>query len=67
MSKYDPLWKYIADAGKDTLKLTFEEIQAIIGNPIDHSFLRFKKELWDFGFEVGKISQKEQTVQFRRK
>lgn len=53
MSKYDPLWKYIADADKDALQLTFDEIQAIIGFPIDHSFLQFKKELPAFGFEVG--------------
>ena len=67
MSKYDPLWKYIADADKDALQLTFDEIQAILGFPIDHSFLQFKKELPGFGFEVGKISLKNQTVHFKRK
>ena len=35
--------------------------------PIDHSFLRYKKDLAGYGFEVGKISMKEKTVSFRRK
>lgn len=39
MSKYDPLWKYIQENGGDTLKLTFDQIQDILGIPIDHSFL----------------------------
>ena len=33
---------------------------------IDHSFLNYKKELLDYGFKVGKISLKEQTVIFSR-
>ena len=38
----------------------------IAGIPIDHSFLRYKKELTDYGYQVGKISMKEQTVVFQR-
>lgn len=64
MSKYDALWKYIADNGQNNFKLTYEEIEKIAGVPIDHSFLRYKKELLDYGFKVGKISMKEQTVEF---
>ena len=46
--------------------LTYAEIEQILGSPIDHSFLNFKKELPAYGYEVGKISMKAQTVAFRR-
>lgn len=39
MSKYDSLWKHIQRSGEDGLDLTFDEIAAIAGLPIDHSFL----------------------------
>lgn len=66
MSKYDPLWSYIKDNGKDKFKLDFAEIEKIAGLPIDHSFLNYKKELLQYGYKVGKISMKEQTVTFER-
>lgn len=66
MSKYDPLWSWVRDHGADSFKLTFAEIEKIAGVPIDHSFLKYKKELAEFGFNVGKISMKEQTVAFER-
>ena len=66
MSKYDRLWEYIQQNGSGSLKLTFSEIQEIAGIPIDHSFLKYKKELPAYGYEVGKISLKEQTVLFSR-
>ena len=66
MSKYDALWAYVQKDGSATLKLTFEQIQEITGVPIDHSFLKYKKELTDYGYQVGKISMKEQTVVFQR-
>ena len=50
MSKYDPLWAYIQKDGRPSLKLTFEQIQQITGRPIDHSFLKYKKELASFGY-----------------
>ncbi len=65
MSKYDPLWKYVQKRGEGRpFRLTFEEIQRIAGIPIDHSFLKYKKELTKYGYQVGKISMKEQTVMF---
>lgn len=64
MSKYNPLWEYVQKNRKESLKLTFEEIQNIAGIPIDHSFLKYKKELMEYGYQVGKISMKEQTVIF---
>ena len=66
MSKYDALWAYVQKDGSPTLKLTFEQIQEIVGVSIDHSFLKYKKELTDYGYQVGKISMKEQTVIFNR-
>lgn len=64
MSKYDPLWEYIRENSPE--KLNFSEIQTILGFPLDHSFLNFKKELDAYGFKVGKISLKEQTVRFEK-
>lgn len=66
MSKYDPLWEAVARDGREEFKLSFDEIAAILGFPIDHAFLTFKKELPAFGYEVGKISMKAQGVAFRK-
>lgn len=66
MSKYSPLWEYVQKDGRQSFKLTFEEIQNIAGIPIDHSFLKYKKELVEYGYQVGKISMKEQTVIFNK-
>jgi len=66
MSKYDSLWKYVGSKGGESLKMTFEEIGEIAGVPIDHSFLQYKKELGDYGWQVGKISMKERTVLFHK-
>ena len=66
MSKYDSLWEYIQKNGGSSFKMTFEEIQNIAGIPIDHSFLNYKKELTEYGYQVGKISMKEKTVIFNK-
>lgn len=66
MSKYYTLWVWIKENGTDSFKLTFAEIEQIAGLPIDHSFLTYKKELTNYGYQVGKISMKEQTVAFRK-
>ena len=66
MSKYEPLWKWIRDNGTESFKLTYAEIEEIAGVTIDHSFLKYKKELLEYGFCVGKISMKEGTVMFQR-
>lgn len=66
MSKYESLWKYIQSSGKQSFMLTFEEIHRIAGIPIDHSFLKYKKDLTEYGYQVGKISMKEQTVAFNK-
>lgn len=66
MSKYDALWVWIKENGMDSFKLTFAEIGQIAGQPIDHSFLTYKKELMGYGYQVGKISMKEQTIVFQK-
>lgn len=66
MSKYDSLWRYVREQKEKRFQLTFSQINEIAGVPIDHSFLTYKKELLAFGWRVGKISRKEQTVQFEK-
>ena len=64
MSKYNTLWAFIQESGAEQLTLTFDEIDQIAGTPLDHAFLKHKKELYDYGYQVGKISIKAQTVYF---
>ncbi len=66
MSKYNQLWQYIANNENGSFELTFEQIEKIAGVPLDHSFLRYKKELSDYGFEVEKISMKNQLVKLAK-
>ena len=66
MSKYEPLWNYLKATNKESYKITYEEIKNILGFEIDQSFLSYKKELKDYGYEVGKISMKEKTVIFNK-
>ena len=66
MSDYEPLWKYIKDNKKENYKLTYEEIKNILGFEIDHSFLTYKKELKEYGYEVSKISMKDKKVTFNK-
>ena len=66
MSKYDALWEYVRQTNSPSIKLSFAEIHDIAGVPIDHSFLQYKKELAPYGYQVGKISLKEQTVIFNK-
>lgn len=66
MSKYEPLWKYLEDNNKEKYILSYEEIKNILGFQINHSFLTYKKEAKEYGYEVGKISMKERTVIFNR-
>jgi len=67
MSKYDPLWEHVASRGERSCTLTFDDVANIIGFRIDHSFLNYKKELLHYGYQVGKISLKNETVTFERK
>lgn len=66
MSKYNELWEYVGKKEDMSFKLTFAQVQDILGFEIDHSFLNYKKELIAYGYEVGKISLKEKTVIFNK-
>ena len=66
MSKYSVLWEYVQKRDAQTVTLTFGEIANIAGLPLDHSFLTYKKELLGYGYQVGRISLKEQTVIFNK-
>ena len=60
MSKYKKLWEYIKDNNKE--EITYEEIKNVLGFDIDHSFLKYKKELIEYGYEVTKISMKNKII-----
>lgn len=64
MSKYDPLWQYLQKNNQDNIVLSFADIQNILGFKIDHSFLNYKKETIDYGYQVTKISLKDQKINF---
>ena len=66
MSKYDSLWKFLNNSGNDHINLSFDEIQKIIGFEIDHSFLNYKKEARQYGYQVGRISLKEKNIVFTK-
>ncbi len=66
MSKYSSLWEYMKNHAGDTLTLTYEEIEKIAGLPLDHSFLTYKKELTEYGWQVKKIHIKEKCIDFER-
>ena len=64
MSKYLKIWNYIKSCDKDEIVLSFENIKDICGLEIDHSFLTYKKELKEFGYEVIKISLEDKKIIF---
>lgn len=62
MSKYEKLWNYIKENNKDEYQLSYDEIKNILGFEIYHSFLKYKKELMSYGYEVAKISLKGKYI-----
>lgn len=64
MSKYKALWEYVANSDNFPLKLSFDDIFDVLGFPIDHSFLTYKKETAEYGFIIKKVSLKEKSVTF---
>lgn len=66
MSKYDPLWEYFNSRNEPIIELSFESIKDILGFTIDHSFLNYKKELHNYGYNVRKIYLKEKKVVFEK-
>ncbi len=66
MSKYEPLWKYLAGLPDSEITMTFDEIAKITGFKFDHAFLTYKKELPSYGWQFVKLSLKNRTLTFRR-
>lgn len=66
MSKYEKLWKYFLNKNEDMIRLSFKEMEAILGFKIDHSFLNYKKELVNYNYEVKSISMKNEYIDFKR-
>lgn len=67
ISKYNALWSLVSQQDGTTVTLSFAEIEQAAGMPLDHSFLSYKKELLDYGWQVEKISPKKKTVKFKRR
>ena len=63
INKYVKLWEYIKDNKKEHYKLSFDDIENILGFKINHSFLNCKKELIGYGYVVKRISLKEKYVE----
>lgn len=68
MRKYELLWKWICENGKDNFKLAFDEIENISGEKIDWSFLScsYNAELFKYGYIIRKIYMRERIVEFLR-
>lgn len=66
MSKYQLLWEYLKNNKRAFYQLTYEEIENILGFPIDHSFLTYKKEAIKYGYQVDKISLKDKNITFKK-
>ncbi len=67
MSKFTPLWEYVAGQQGSKLLLSFGQVEEICGLPIDHSFLNCKKELLAYGWQVNKAADrrfgKDQSIE----
>ena len=66
MSKYKALWEHLKENNSKQIELLFDEIKDILGFEIDHSFLTYKKEAREYGYEVEKISMKNKKVYFKK-
>ena len=54
MSKYLPLWEYVSKRNDESFSLSFDEMEALLGFTVGHSFLTYKKELSGCGAKVEK-------------
>lgn len=66
MSKYEPLWQHMQKQTNDLVELSFDDVQQVLGFPIDHSFLNYKKELEAYGYRVKKIYLKDKKIAFEK-
>lgn len=66
MSKYNLLWKHIKEKNEKEYVLTYADIEKMLGFSIDHSFLKYKNELAEYGYKVSKISMKKKKILFEK-
>ena len=66
MSKYNKLWEFIRNKNDEIVELDFDSIRKLFGFEIDHSFLKYKKELEDYGYVVKKIYLKDKKVMLKK-
>ena len=66
MSKYNPLWEYIQKSKRDNLILSYDKIKDILGFSIYHSFLTYKKEAKEYGYEVRKNINERKNYYFNK-
>ena len=67
MSKYNKLFEYFKNNNQEDYTLSFKDIQNITDNKIDHLFLKYKYELINYGYEITKISLKEEIIKFHKR
>lgn len=66
MSKYQHLWDKIAESDQDQLTLSFDQVKDWGGVALDHSFLNYKKELLDYGYQVAHIYLKKRSILIKK-
>ena len=66
MSKYNRLWENIRKNGESRNSLSFSEVNDILDFEIDHSFLNYKKELKNYGYEITKISLMDKKIFYKK-
>ncbi len=66
MDKYSKLWERFDGKIEAKITLSFDEIKNIAWVDVDHSFLKFKKNLENHGYTLEKILQKERLMVFRK-
>jgi len=66
MDKYSKLWERFDGKIEAKITLSFDEIKTIAWIDVDHSFLKFKKNLENHGYTLEKISQNERLMVFRK-
>lgn len=66
MSDYKKLWKYLGESSQTVIKLTFEDINKIVGFEPKRMFIFDKLEAVNCGYEAIEYSYKNKYVVFRK-
>lgn len=66
MSDYKKLWKYLSESSQTVIKLTFEDINKIVGFEPTRMFIFDKLEAVNCGYEAIEYFYKNKYVVFRK-